>query len=367
MSKQNTNIYKHSHFKADINGHGGCKRTAQIDQLLLAAQIPFINADFSLYTPKTKNIAYYFSGLFANRSLHGTIKGNYAIGRHIKQFENFVNAVKPIFFIWESTTDYNLLLGEILHKKQIPFVAIPHNIESLVNGSLSLFTNKKSPDWLAEEISRLRHADYVFTISREEQWLLSTHGIHSSYLPYHPTIELEESLLKVRSKRNESPISSNTSKQLLLLGTFYNKPTCAGYIDIINRLKNHSSIQINVAGFGSDQLKDLFNQHNIKIWGSLNKSNLDELLINSNFVLIHQEPTSGALTRIPELLIAGLPILANNIAARSYYDLDGIHIYNGINELLALIHSDALATPKIPQRPPEEKHFIDYILNNQFI
>lgn len=358
-------IYKSSHFKPDITGHGGCRRTAQIDELLFEASIPFTEADFSLYAPGPKNIVHYFSGLYATKNIAAGLKSNYSAGRYMAKFQRFTKKIKPEFFIQESTYGYDMLMGKVLHQHEVPFVALPHNIESLVAGNTSVFSKKPSPAWLAEELTGLKYASHVFTISREEQWLLSVHGIDCSYLPYYPTKALQQKLLTIRDRRTGRTNLPGAPKQLLLLGTFYNKPTLDGYINLLNKLKKYETVQIHVAGFGSEQLKTSFNQKNIKIRGSLNDRELQELLISCNYVLIHQEPSSGALTRIPELLIAGVPILANNMAARSYFELDGIRIYNNMDELLNLIDADIAPLPQIPGPPVEGLFFTDHIRSYQ--
>lgn len=355
-------IYKHSHFKADIWGHGGNKRTAQINHLLMSAGLPFIEADFSAYAPSPKNILHYFKGLNFSGNISNSFKSNYAIGRYLKQFETFIKQHRPDCFIWESTNEFNLMLAEVLHNFQIPFVALPHNIESLVQGSKSVISGKISPHWLAEELSYLKQADHVFTISREEQWLLATHHIQASYLPYYPPAELKNSLLKIRDKRAEHKANGTQHrKQLLLLGTFYNAPTYNGYLNLINQIKHLNNIEINVAGSGSEQLRKIFSQKNIKIWGTVSTPQLHELLVTCHQALVHQEPTSGALTRIPELLLAGVPILANTVAARSYYDLNGITVYNDTGRLIELINNDSNSMPPLLPPPVEEKHFTTYI------
>jgi hypothetical protein len=358
-------IYKNSHFKPDITGHGGCRRTAQIDELLFEASIPFTEVDFSLYVPKAKNIIHYFNGLYATKNIAAGFKNNYAAGRYLAKFKAFTKKVKPGFFIWESTYGYDMLMGKVLHQHEVPFVALPHNIESLVAGNTSVFSKRPSPEWLTEELTGLKYASHVFTISREEQWLLSVHGINCSYLPYYPTKALQQKLLSIRDRRAGRANLPGASKQLLLLGTFYNKPTRDGYIHILNKIKKYPAVQIHVAGFGSEQLKTTYNQKNITIWGSLNDQELQELLITCDYALIHQEPSSGALTRIPELLIAGIPILANNMAARSYFELDGIRVYNNIDELLTLLDADIAAIPQIPGRPVEEFFFTNHIRSYQ--
>jgi hypothetical protein len=78
-------------------------------------------------------------------------------------------------------------------------------------------------------------------------------------------------------------------------------------------------------------------------------------------VLIHQTYGLDYLTRIPEMLIAGIPVIANSIASRSYFDYDGIHIYENSQELAKLINEN-FCLPKMPLPPiHHENRFVDYL------
>ena len=355
-------LYKNSHFKADEFGNGGDKRTAQIDEILAAANIKFDVADFTPYAPTSKSINYYFKGLVYNRNLKFNIKKDYAAGRYISQFENFISQKKPSGFIWESLIEYNLLLAQILHLKEIPFISIPHNLESLTQNTKSFSTGINSPHWFNEELKYLKYSKKVFTISREEQWLLSLYGIDADYLPYYPTSKSAAFYLSLRKKR-EGILKTDSSKKILLLGTFYNAPTNLGYVNLLQNISKYTDLTINVAGFGSETLTAKFPYPNVNIWGSVDKDTLEELLINNDMAIVHQPPTTGALTRLPELLMAGIPVIANEVASRSNYDLNGVNTYYNYDELLAFIYAPQ-AIPEIPVKPlAAEKRFINTIKN----
>jgi hypothetical protein len=52
------------------------------------------------------------------------------------------------------------------------------------------------------------------------------------------------------------------------------------------------------------------------------------------------------------MLMAGVPVLANPIAARSAFHLEGVHIYDSEPDLFTLLGSE-LATPALPAQPQE--------------
>lgn len=353
-------IYTHSHFEPDEFSNGGCKRTAQIREILNKNNIPFKIADFEPYKPKPRSLSSYIRGVAYNKRPRLNLRNDHNTGAYIKAFERFIDENEPSLFIWESLANQHFLLGNELYKRKIPFIALPHNLESLLIDNHSFTSNVNSPNWFTEELKYLRYPNKVFTISLEERWLLSIYGIEVDYLPYYPTIAVNAYLLNIRAEREKNK-KSGTTKKILLLGTFYNKPTMQGYVDLLSQSEKFKDIIFNVAGFGSEILKS-YNSSNIKIWGSVDTTLLRELLIENDIVILNQPPTSGSLTKIPELLIAGIPIAANHNASRSFYGVNGMHTYHNYQELIDLIHAISPATPDIPAPPvAAEKRFVDYI------
>ncbi|WP_316797813.1 hypothetical protein [Pedobacter frigidisoli] len=358
-------VFKHSHFKADMHGHGGNKRTAQINELLHTAGIKFEEVNFDEYEPAPNHIQSFLKGSSVLKYLSLGIKSTYAIGRYLLKFESFIKNCKPDLFIWESTSGYYLLLAEVLRKHQIPFIAIPHNIESLVIGNESAFSKQKSPSWFKEEIAFLKLANKVFTISREESWLLSIYGLSSAYLPYSPPQPLMEHFLQVKEKRKARKYLVAEKINLFLLGTFHNPPTYKGYLAIIGALSNLEFVQLKVAGFGSEQLKTPALAANIEVLGTLSFNELLETVEQADYALIHQEPSSGSLTRIPELLACGLPIIANDSASRSFYNYPGVVTYHDVDGLINLLSQQNPHLTSALRPVSEEENFKNCIRNLQ--
>ncbi|GAC1309827.1 MAG: hypothetical protein NVSMB24_25950 [Mucilaginibacter sp.] len=353
-------IYTHSHFEPDEFSNGGCKRTAQIRDILNKNNIPFTVADFEPYRPKPRSLSSYIKGLIHNKKITTDVRNDVTTGKFLKSFEQLVKIEEPGQFIWESVSSYHLMLAGVLHSHKIPFIALPHNIESLVAGNASFKSGLNAPQWFAEELKYLSYSKKVFTISTEEQWLLSLYGIDADYLPYYPTDKVQKYLLSIRKEREQQG-KRGVGKKFLLLGTFYNRPTMQGYMDLLKYVSNFKEIEINVAGFGSECLKYM-NSSNIKIWGSVDNELLKRILIDNDAVILHQQPTTGALTKIPELLMAGMPVIANQTASRSFYGVEGINTYFNYHELSKLIDSLVLSPPPIPQPPVlAEKRFIESI------
>jgi hypothetical protein len=353
-------IYTHSHFEPDEFNNGGCKRTAQIREILVKNHIHFTVADFEPYWPKPGRLSSYIKGIAHNKKITTNARNDLNTGKSLSSFEQLVKKEKPGLFIWESVSGYYLMLAEVLRSNKIPFIALPHNIESLVAGTASFKSGLNAPGWFAEELKYLKSSNKVFTLSREEQWLLSLYGADADYLPYYPTDKVKMYLLSIRKNREEKK-KGGSVKKLLLLGTFYNRPTIRGYLNLLKDVSRFKDIEINIAGFGSESLKQ-FSSPNIKVWGSVDNETLTRIIIDNDAVILHQEPTTGALTKIPELLIAGIPIIANNAASRSYYGVQGISTYASYEELFELIDTLSLAVPPLPPAPESaERRFINSI------
>jgi hypothetical protein len=73
-------------------------------------------------------------------------------------------------------------------------------------------------------------------------------------------------------------------------------------------------------------------------------------MASSEKAVVFQTRGSGALTRIPELLLAGLPVICNPHAARSAQQYDGVEIFDTDEELVSLLNARA-PMPVPPDRP----------------
>ena len=206
-------------------------------------------------------------------------------------------------------------------------IGVPHNIESLVNS--------QSIDQLSYELSTLIKCDSVFAISKEETWLLRLFGVEAHYLPYYPPKEVENYLHSIKDARRATII--HECNKIIMLGSATNIPTRLGMQSLINfASKQNLQFELIVAGYGTMDLQ-VSPHPRINLKGAISNEELKELLIDSDAILIYQPPTTGALTRIPEMLVAGIPIIANFDAVRNYHNIEGIYQYNTFDEMIDLI------------------------------
>ena len=259
-------------------------------------------------------------------------------------------ANKDIIFSWENTNDQDMLY--LMKQTGNKVIGFPHNIESLVN--------ENSSQKLQREIENLKLCDLVFAISKEETWLLRLMGVNAHYLPYYPPREVMTFLEEIRRKR-DSRVANNI-KHFLILGSATNLPTQKGMISIIDYItKKDFNFKISVAGYRTEILKQPSNP-NVDFLGTLSLSDFGEQLVKTDAILIFQPPTSGALTRIPEMLIAGVPVFVNFDASRNYHNVEDVVLYHSFDDLFSkldnFIPHQANWYPRISSF---EKDFLTYL------
>lgn len=266
-------------------------------------------------------------------------------------------------FLWESVLPEYLNLLFYFKSRKWRIIGIPQNLESLVPFTNLCTLSKNRNVSISKEQSYLSYCDVLVTISREEEWLLKLFGHKTMYLPYYPPKAFETILLEIRNKREKQNCFSD---EILMLGTASNPPTKIGLIDRIEFFKSAKldSIKLHIAGYYTECLSTHLDSNcNMVLHGTVSESKLNELLCQVKAVLIHQPPSTGALTRIVEMLIAGVPVILNSNSARSCLDYDGVYIYNTDEELLELLKRK-IGIPFLPKKNIAiEKKFIDLVSN----
>lgn len=214
---------------------------------------------------------------------------------------------------------FSPLIAELV-RRNIPIVALCHNIESLSRPQL---TSTGQRALLNYELDLLSICSLIVTISREETVFLNNLGLNAVYYPYYPVKDMQMRMLSIREQRKTAK-----KEGFLLVGTANNPPTMKGMREIIENWSSISKLldgaKLYVAGYGSESLKDLANHDSIIFRGTVTSDELDELMSRTEACIAYQLEGSGALTRIPEFILAGIPVLANSHAARSYYGANGV-------------------------------------------
>jgi glycosyltransferase involved in cell wall biosynthesis len=358
-----------SRFQSNINGHGGDRRFIQIKEILEKIDCHFL-------TPEDiRDIDRSFLSKFINISMtklkiEGLKKYLLTHGEYYywsKNHRDYVYSLNLLASTWSKVLEKNIkkliivddpiyfspLVKNLKNNKNIKIIGVCHNIESLSEGQTAL--NKQVKLFL-KEIKVLSLCDLVITISREEHFLLNNLNIKSYHLPYYPIDIIKEGLLKIRTARKNT-----IKKDLLLLGTALNHPTRLGMEKVISSwVKLHpdeNDIKLLVAGYGTEQLSIPGNCSNIELLGPVSNHQLEYLLSTVIACLCYQEKASGALTRIMEMLIAGIPVIANTMACRSYYDLSGVIEIKNLDEVDDALKKAILLdrTLPIPSSPDDHQ------------
>lgn len=356
-------ILRNTTFKVDPNGHGGNRRTAQIAELVQSAGYEIADVGCWANSPSGR-LANYVNGVrfwvqnpleilplprLINLCGHQSQIFQQAIDRHPGRK----------LLLWEATrSSIGLQVAKNSHFK---VVAVPHNLESLLANQKDIFTRRSLPGSLQDELKRLAKADAVFCISREEQWLLRLFGIKSDYLPYYPPQTALANLMQVRQWREQQ---LSEPHKFLILGTASNTPTRLGMIEqilLLKKLRREVDFEVDIVGYGTEKLEDYCDSDAFTLQGSVDSEKLHYLLKNAKAILLYQTKGSGALTRIPEMLIAGIPIIANSHACRSAFSYPGVYCYDHELELMDLM-SKELDLPKLLPPPVKAaKRFINCI------
>lgn len=356
-------VLQESQFEVRANGHGGDNRTAQITELVNSTELEIIarenkSSTNSRFTRYSDGIKFLITSKFK-------IKPNYEL---ISKYGHYYKTKKDTFkkhqniqlVLWENTK--NPIIPYLAQEQRVKVIAIPQNLESfVVEGQLDSFSVNKLLKSFNKEIEYLAQSDAVFCISREEQWLLKLLGINNAdFLPYYPPSNRLSNLLELRKLRTYQ----SQSKRFLILGTC-NTPTYLGMVEQIqwlNQLQKNMDFEVDIAGYGTEKLKEYCQNPKFNLLGTVDSDKLNYLLLNAKALLVHQRAGAGALTRIPEMIIAGIPTIANSNACRSAFNYPGVYCYDSKKELADLMNID-LGIPEILPRPVNaEKRFIDCLI-----
>ncbi|KZL48956.1 MULTISPECIES: hypothetical protein [Cyanophyceae] len=381
MQKNNRQItlFRDTHFLSLSEGHGGNRRTLQIKEILSRANYEVIDlrdnpkliqefleqSFFKIIIQLIKIIPYffrYFAFIFPDyKKFISSVIKTWQLREKLTY--NTYDKSKEKILICEDSL--NFLTPRFAKKQGFKIISLPHNFDSISSNDCNFSNLSSNFRSLKNEIMHFHCSDHIFCISREEQWFLRLCGLKSDYLPYYPPESIVKNILEIRNDRACINFDdSSRSKQFVILGTYLNLPTKHGIIELVewfNSFDKLINIKVYIAGFGTEKLKDEISLHsNLELLGTLSDQELTNVLIQTSAVIINQRYGLGALTKIPELLIAGVPVVVNGIAARSYHNYDGIYVYENKQELCDLLLSNKLYTPSILERPlQDETRFIN--------
>jgi hypothetical protein len=341
---------------------GGSHRAMQVYSLLQQACVivSLVNTDYNPRFHKRRLIAGFLGRHRLSLPTKTTLNSYRHLGVAIQSYVQHLSEISQnSIFVTERTLGTGHVGVTIAKKMGFSTIAFPQNLEAFVPGQIDpIFTYRDQNAACKSELAFLASCDLVVCISREEQWLLNNFGIQAEFLPYFP---LENRISELHELRN-SRTATDIPRRFLVLGDASNPAVGGGMkklLKILLPIATELGAKIDIAGHHTDKLsrdsyKDTFIFH-----GFASKPIFNKLIIESHAAILFQEQAGGALTRIIDFLVAGLPILCNPMAARTYYNTSGIYVFSNDTELEALMKSD-FPMPALPEVPLNDyKRIID--------
>ena len=356
-------LYLTRPFTEGVASHGGHHRYQQIKELVVEAGFAIageittrskgdLNGPEAALTT-VKGLSYFpFSEFGCIPSLRGIFRIGAADAalRELRSSDTF---------LWAPSHAHgaNLILGQLARRKGARVLALIHNIESLV-------PNQRCPiraslgNWLDVELAFLAKAEVIYCHSRWDQWFLRLHGLEARLLPYYPPKTRLSSLSRIRAAR----LAGDIGRNIVVLGNARNEPTRLGMTKQLRIIRENAhdvgGMEFHFFGEDTTQLSDDDMPPNIHVHGYAHADTLALHLTAAKAVWFHQPATTGVLTRVVDMLVAGVPVIANRFAARSQEEMNGMYIYD-LDEDAPTLLRKAFAIPEVPSQPhPFARDFI---------
>ena len=249
--------------------------------------------------------------------------------------------------------------GALIAAKELKVnvIALPHNIDALTG---LLFGIPQSCNTLAAEMNALSLADITFTISEGDAWFHRQFGMDSCPLSYYPATERETHLRLLRTMREGRSIE----KRFLIAGSAHNPPTKEGMNELLAFIGAQTWSQETIFDVVGTETKSLWNpamSKQIVFHGALYPEQFMSLASKCAACIAFQKRGTGSLTRVLDMILAGIPVFGNATALRDWQHLEGIYQFSDWDELTLLLNSN-LKTPPLPSRPDlQEKRFINSV------
>lgn len=230
-------------------------------------------------------------------------------------FQLLASISKPAFCVVDDT---RLAKAIVMNRKfNVPTIFCPHNLESLDTGlptSPGKFPISQGID-LVHEINIFAQSYDNLFISKTECALIAGLGFKANYYPYLPVGDILSNFQQV------AQIRSNGVREpglFLLLGNANHLSTRLSMLWFLDQMRTYNlpkGIRVICAGKGTKSLVDTGCQiPGVEHMGWLDQQTLNELLIRVVGVLAPQLYGFGALTRLPEMSCAGIPVITSSHA-----------------------------------------------------
>lgn len=209
-------------------------------------------------------------------------------------------------------------LLQINLRRGIPTISCIQNLESFDNSVLD-----HQQKWgvyataidFANEFRVLAQCAERLFISKVETALASGLGLSARYYPYLPVGAIRQRLEMVRQKRSGANIEPGL---FLMLGSAVHYTTRESFAWFVQNVQSYGlpdGVRVIVGGEQTDGLLPPGSSvPGLELRGWMDQDDLDRLMIQAQAVLAPQRCGFGALTRLPEMSCAGVPVMASRHA-----------------------------------------------------
>ena len=247
----------------------------------------------------------------------------------LRQYEEYLreHGAPALCIVEDAVWFHGIVLAN--RRLGVPTWACPHNLESLdLEGPLRL--EHRLGTWgrfgnLANELVTLAACGARFAISRVEAGFLGGVGLETEFYPYRPVGEIRDYFVKIRAARASGAVEP---RLLALVGSATHAPTREGMEWFLGNVRAHGlpvGTRIEVVGQGTETLRgaEALAPHGVAR-GWVDPDSLASLLARAHVVVIPHFSGFGALTRLAELPLAGVPVLVASHAAHAVETLPGV-------------------------------------------
>jgi glycosyltransferase involved in cell wall biosynthesis len=172
--------------------------------------------------------------------------------------------------------------------------------------------------------------DELLLISRAEVAITGGLGLDSRYYPYVPVGAIRQRNEQIRRRRASASFEPGL---FILMGSARHYPTRRSLEWFVGSACRHGlPAGVHVITLGHDTNALAARREipaGLELWGWLGQEELDDLLGRAPAVLIPQKLGFGALTRLPELACAGVPVVTTAYPTYAIDPTPGIHVVEG--------------------------------------
>ena len=231
-------------------------------------------------------------------------------------------------------------------------IAFPHNVESFNDIDEATQHTSRILAAIRGEIRTLMLCDMVFTISFEDFWFFKQFLQPVYFLPYWPPEEVRRRAERVGQARQRG-----VPRRVLMIGTPQpvHRLSSIAAAEYLHVLGLPATIFASAANAAHVALPDLIRY----VEPPVNDEAFEQLLVEAQCLVVCQSRGSGALTRIPEALLAGIPVICTAISARTYWSLPGVTAVNAMKDITPALISALPHPPQYPFTPPDLEVFIE--------